>query len=78
MLREDILAKAWREVKANAASAGVDGQTIEEIEQRGVQGLLTELAAELREGGTDRTRCGGCVCPNQATGPRACFSATWL
>ena len=43
-----------------------------------VQGLLTELAAELRERGTDRTRCGGCVCPNQATGPRACFSATWL
>jgi RNA-directed DNA polymerase len=50
MLREDVLAKAWREVKANAGSAGVDGQTIEQIEQRGVEGLLAELAAELREG----------------------------
>jgi len=50
MLREDVLAKAWREVKANAGSAGVDGQTIKHIEQQGVQGLLAELATELREG----------------------------
>ena len=50
MLREDVLAKAWREVKVNAGSAGVDGQTIEQIEQQGVEGLLAELAAELREG----------------------------
>src|SRR5437867_2683720 len=34
MYREDVLAKAWREVKANAGSAGVDGQTIEQIEQQ--------------------------------------------
>ena len=46
--REDVLAKAWREVKANAGSAGVDGQTIEQIEQQGVEGLLAELAAKLR------------------------------
>jgi len=50
MHREDVLAKAWQEVKANAGSAGVDGQTIEQIEQQGVEGLLAELATELREG----------------------------
>jgi len=50
MFREDVLAKAWREVKASAGSAGVDGQTIEQIEQHGVEGLLAELATELREG----------------------------
>jgi RNA-directed DNA polymerase len=50
MYREDVLAKAWREVRSNAGSAGVDGQTIEQIEQQGVEGLLTELAAQLREG----------------------------
>jgi group II intron reverse transcriptase/maturase len=50
MYREDILAKAWHEVRANAGSAGVDGLTIEQIEQRGVEVLLTELATELREG----------------------------
>src|SRR5207247_4470208 len=49
MHREDVLAKAWREVKANAGSAGVDGQTIEQIEQQGVEGLISELEAELRE-----------------------------
>jgi RNA-directed DNA polymerase len=48
--REDILARAWQEVKANAGAAGVDGQTIETIEQRGVEGFLEELATELREG----------------------------
>ena len=50
LLREDSLAKAWREVKADAGSPGVDGQTIEHIEQQGVEGCLAELAAELREG----------------------------
>ena len=50
MYREDVLAKAWREVKANAGSAGVDGQTIEQVEQQGVEALLAELATELREG----------------------------
>jgi group II intron reverse transcriptase/maturase len=48
--REDILARAWQEVKANAGSAGPDGHTIEQIEQQGVEGFLGELAAELREG----------------------------
>jgi RNA-directed DNA polymerase len=48
--RKDILPKAWREVKANAGSAGVDGQTIEHIEQYGVEAFLAELSTELREG----------------------------
>ncbi len=50
MHREDVLSKAWQEVKANAGSAGVDGQTIDQIEQQGIEVLLTELATELREG----------------------------
>ena len=48
--RADILARAWQEVKAHGGAAGSDGQTIEQIEQRGVEGFLTELATELREG----------------------------
>ena len=50
VFRQDILARAWREVQANAGVAGVDGQTIEDIERGGVEGFLEELATELREG----------------------------
>src|SRR5436305_11857940 len=48
--RKDILRRAWREVKANAGAAGVDGRTISVIEQYGVDQFLEELAADLREG----------------------------
>ena len=47
--REDILQRAWQEVKANSGAAGPDGHTIEQIEQQGVEGFLAELATELRE-----------------------------
>jgi RNA-directed DNA polymerase len=48
--REDILRRAWREVKANAGAAGVDGRTISVIEQYGVEQFLEELAADLKQG----------------------------
>jgi RNA-directed DNA polymerase len=48
--REDVLARAWQAVKANAGAAGVDQQTIEQIEQHGVEGFLAELASDLRTG----------------------------
>jgi RNA-directed DNA polymerase len=48
--REDVLARAWQEVKANAGAAGVDQQTIELIEQHGVEGFLAELASDLQTG----------------------------
>ena len=48
--RADILERAWQEVRANAGAAGVDGQTIKEIERSGVAGFLAELTSELREG----------------------------
>src|SRR6266516_226039 len=51
--REDVLSRAWQEVTANAGAAGVDQQTIEQIEQVGVEGFLAELASDLR---TDRYR----------------------
>jgi len=48
--REDILARAWGEVRANGGAAGVDGQTIKDVERRGVAGFLEALGTELREG----------------------------
>jgi RNA-directed DNA polymerase len=46
--REDVLLRAWQEVKTNAGAAGVDQQTIEQIEQDGIEGFLAELANDLR------------------------------
>ena len=48
--RDDILWEAWRRVKRNRGSAGVDRETLAEIEQYGVERLLGELGAVLRAG----------------------------
>ncbi len=47
--RGDVLQRAWERVRGNKGAAGVDGETIAEIEQRGVEGFLGELGTALRE-----------------------------
>jgi len=47
--RSDILWAAWRQVRANAGAAGVDGQTIQDIEQAGAGRFIKELKTELSE-----------------------------
>ena len=48
--RSDVLERAWELVRANRGAAGIDQQTIAEVEQYGVAGLLDELAADLKAG----------------------------
>ncbi|MDO8655328.1 MAG: group II intron reverse transcriptase/maturase [bacterium] len=48
--RTDILWEAWEKVKANRGAAGIDGQTIQDIEKSGVEGFLAQLQEELKEG----------------------------
>ena len=48
--REDFLAEAWRQVRRNGGSAGVDGETYADIESYGVGRWLGELARELKDG----------------------------
>jgi RNA-directed DNA polymerase len=47
--RPDVLAEAWRRVRRNRGSAGVDTQTIADVEAYGVDRLLNARSAELRE-----------------------------
>ncbi len=48
--RADVMAVAWREVRRNGGAAGVDGQTVADIEAYGVDRWLGELARDLKAG----------------------------
>jgi RNA-directed DNA polymerase len=48
--RRDVLWEAWRRVNANRGAAGVDGQTLADIERHGVESFLEDLGARLRAG----------------------------
>jgi RNA-directed DNA polymerase len=48
--RSGVLERAWELVRANRGAAGIDKQTIADVEEYGVDRLLDELAADLREG----------------------------
>ncbi len=50
IFRGDVLEEAWTRVRANRGAAGVDGETIAAIEQRGVEGFLHEIQADLKAG----------------------------
>lgn len=50
IFRGDVLEEAWKRVRANKGAAGVDSQTLAEVEDHGVERLLAELQGELREG----------------------------
>ena len=48
--REDFLRRGWEEVRRNRGAPGVDGVTIDQIEEQGVEGFLGTLAGELKDG----------------------------
>jgi group II intron reverse transcriptase/maturase len=48
--RVDILWEAWRRVRSNQGAAGVDAETIQAVEVRGVEPFLAEIQAALRAG----------------------------
>jgi RNA-directed DNA polymerase len=48
--RRDVLDEAWKRVKKNRGAAGLDAQTIAEVEQYGVGRFLEELGGVLRAG----------------------------
>jgi retron-type reverse transcriptase len=50
VLRRDVLERAWELVRANRGAAGIDRQTIADVERFGVSRMLDELAADLKDG----------------------------
>jgi RNA-directed DNA polymerase len=47
--RRDVLEQAWEQVRRNSGAAGIDRTTIADVEHYGVDLLLDELAADLKE-----------------------------
>jgi hypothetical protein len=48
--RGDVLQEAWRRVLRNRGAAGVDRQSLEDVQGYGVDRMLRELSLDLREG----------------------------
>src|SRR5207253_7133118 len=48
--RRVVLERAWELVRANKGAAGIDEQTIADVEEYGIAKLLDELAADLKDG----------------------------
>ena len=48
--RWDILERAWQQVRFNGGAAGVDGESLRDIEQYGVERVLLGLQDQLRNG----------------------------
>ena len=57
--RADVLVVAWGEVRGHGGAPGVDGETVADVEARGVERWLGGLARELKEG----------TCPGYCTKP---------
>lgn len=48
--RMDVLEEAWRRVKANKGSGGIDGQSLQDVEAAGVEAFLSSLQADMKAG----------------------------
>ena len=50
MWRDDVLAVVWQTVRRNSGAAGVDGETVADVQSFGVEQWLGALARDLKAG----------------------------
>jgi retron-type reverse transcriptase len=48
--RRDVMQRAWEQVRRNSGAAGIDGITISDVEEYGVDRFLDELGRDVRDG----------------------------
>jgi RNA-directed DNA polymerase len=58
--RRDVLERAWQVVRRNRGAPGIDQTTIQQVERYGVDRLLDQLAARLKDGSYQPRRHAGC------------------
>lgn len=46
----DVLREAWKRVRSNRGAAGIDGETLQAVEAKGVEPFLEAISCYLREG----------------------------
>ena len=65
--RRDVLWRAWVAVRRNAGAPGIDGTTLADVEEYGVERLLEELAEDLRTGQWRPLPCRRVLIPKPGT-----------
>jgi group II intron reverse transcriptase/maturase len=69
--RDAVISQAWEEVRRNRGAPGVDGVTIEMVEEQGVEPFLQELQAQLRDGTYRPLTVRRVLIPKRSGGQRA-------
>jgi len=64
--RSEVVERAWEQVRRNRGAAGVDRITLVDVEGYGIDRLLGELAADLKERRYRPLPAGGCSSPSRA------------
>jgi RNA-directed DNA polymerase len=70
VFRRDVLWRAWVAVRRNDGAPGIDGTTLADVEEYGVDRLLDEVAEDLRNGRWRPLPARRVLIPKPGTGER--------
>jgi len=72
--RRDVLWRAWVAVRRNDGAPGIDGTTLADVEEYGIDRLLDEVAEDLRNGRWQPLPARRVLIPKPGTGERRSLS----